>query len=267
MTSARLALAATLGALTLATTACTGLETGNSLTPPTLTAALTVADSPAFDATGAAFALDVVRANVRRIDIDLPAGTSCVGLPGLVSAAGDDDDGTPYTNVCQLGGAEIRLNGPWVIDLVARTATPPLPTITVPAGAYRRVDVRFDDADPDDGHISASDPLAEHTLFATGTVPVNGTATPFRLLLDFSEDARFDASSDLVLAEDVAHSVLLELDPSAWFAALPLARCAEDGDLTVEGGVLLLEDDGGDCSDIEGAIKDAIKASGELRRD
>ncbi|TNF33795.1 MAG: hypothetical protein EP329_07930 [Deltaproteobacteria bacterium] len=251
--------------LGLALAGCSGLETGNGRDTPILVAALTAGDAAPVDQQGTVFTLATARAGVERIDIDLPDGASCVGLPGLIDGSGGSDS-APHTSVCANGGGSIRLNGPWVVDLVAGTAVPAIPQVHVPAGGYARVDVRFAPVDPDDGGVSASDPLADQTLVATGTAPLDGQATPYELALAFHEDARFEAGDAITLALGDTADVLLELDPSAWFAALPLAECAADGDLEIVGGVLILSDGGGSCSDVEGAIKDAIKASGELRR-
>ena len=244
--------------------ACSGLETGNGHDAPILIAALTAADVHPVDQGGAVFALTTARASVERIDVDLPDGASCVGLAGLLDGSGGNDS-APHTSVCTGGGGTVRLNGPWVVDLLTGAATPAIPAVSVPAGSYRRVDVRFAPADPKDGVVAEADPLADQTLLATGTASLAGNAQPFQLALDFHEDARFESTSGLALVLDQTADVLLELDPSAWFASLPLAQCAADGDLDVVDGVLLLLDGQGACSDIENAIKDAIKASGELR--
>jgi len=246
----------------LAAPACTGLETGNGHAPPTLVAALSVTDAHPVDQTGAAFTLDAVRANVRHITFDLPDGASCVGLPGLVAESGSD---AAHTAVCASGGDAIRLVGPWVVDLLTGEATPAIPRVNVQVGTYRRIDVRFDDADPDDGVVSPADPLAGATLVASGTVALaDDGATPYALTLKFNEDARFESTTGILLAEDDHAAVLLALDPSAWFAGLPLATCADDGDLEIRNGVLVIEDGSGSCSDVENTLKDAIKASGEL---
>jgi len=243
--------------------ACSGLETGNGRDAPILVAALTTSDVDPVDRDGKSFALETVRAGVERIEIHLPDGVGCAGLPGLVD--GSTGDSEPHTSVCAGGDDTIRLNGPWVVDLSSGAATPAIPAVSVPAGSYRRIDVRFAPVDPRDGAVGDDDPLADETLVATGTASLDDGVQPFRLALAFHEDARFDADEGVSLALDQTTDVLLELDPSAWFATIPLAECAEDGDLEVVDGVLVLSDGGGSCSAVEGAIKDAIKASGELR--
>ncbi|MCB9732184.1 MAG: hypothetical protein H6745_06175 [Deltaproteobacteria bacterium] len=255
---------ALLAALALPAAACAGLETGNGHNGPvTLSAAFELAAGDPVDSGGREFTLDGARANVRRVDLDLPAGESCVGIAGLLDGAVVDDS-APHTSVCLAGGAAIRLNGPFVVDLLTGATTPAIPAVPAPWGTYRRVDIRFDRADPRDGAVSAGDPLADQTLVATGTVALNGATTPFSLVLDFNEDARFESAGGVVLPDEGPATLILRLDPARWFAGLPLARCAEAGDLPIEGGTLLLADGDGDCKDVEDVVRDAIRASGSL---
>jgi hypothetical protein len=57
------------------------------------------------------------------------------------------------------------------------------------------------------------------------------------------------------------------LDAAAWLDGLRLTDCLDDGDLIVIGGVMLIDEltGTGNCSDVEGDIKDNIDRSGELR--
>lgn len=149
-------------------------------------------------------------------------------------------------------GDKRRVEGPWSVDLVTGQATPPFPRVEdVPIGGYRRVDIRFAPGDDD------------VTLAAIGTVPFQSQPTPFTLALSFDEDARFEGSPIVLDAGGLA-SLVARLDPSEWFANLPLSECAADGDLPIDAGTIVITDHQGACSDIEGDIKDAIKASGAL---
>jgi len=225
--------------------ACSGLDTGNG-DISRIQLALSAAPADPVDADGVTFDLQSAQAFVRHVDLYLPSGTSCAGLAGLDASDGD------FTTRCD--GDKIRARGPWLVDLLTGQATPALPTVPVVAGAYRRVDVRFEKG-PDDW-----------SLRATGDVPLDGASTPFRAELDFEEEARFEG--DVITAgPDAVQRALLELDPSLWFLSLPLAQCGEAGDLRIEGGVLLLEDGDDDCSDLESTVRDAIKGSGSLRDD
>lgn len=233
-------LAAALGAFAtmMAMTACSGLDTGNG-DAGHITFALSVDDVPAPDQSGNAFTLTAAHAHVRHVEVYLPAGTTCDGLSGA-SLAGCD-------------GEKIRIDGPWDVDLITGQTTPELPTIEVPLGTLTRIDVRFDP--------SAATDL---TLTAAGTTTFDGQPTPFTLALKFDEVARFDASSGIKLSPKIIEDTFLRLDPSSWFATLPLTQCAADGDLPIDNGTIVLEDGKSSCSKVENTVRDAIKASGRV---
>jgi hypothetical protein len=224
--------------------ACAGLDTGNG-DITAIEVALSVTSGSPVDSTGAAFTLQSARANVRYVELFLPAGTTCDMLTGLGSSGGGD-----YTVSCD--GNKLQARGPWSVDLLTGIATPPMPEIPVLPGAYPRFDIRLEKG-PDD-----------LTLAVTGVAPLNGASTPFRLALGFDDEARFEGTT-IVASEGAISQAVLKLDPTAWFAALPLSRCAEEGDLEFEDGVLVIEDGEDDCSEVEGAVRDAFKGSGDLR--
>ena len=172
-------------------------------------------------------------ANVERIDFSLPDGVRCADLDPTTLGEGvrcDDLD-------------TLRIGEPRRFDLVTGIADPPLDAAVVPALPYRRVEVRFAEAD--------SDPvLGEDTIAADLTVD----GAPVSMRLRFSEDARFE-SSDGIPVEDGAQALLL-LDADAWFAGVDLAACGEAGGI--------VDEDADGACDLEGEVRDAIEASAEL---
>lgn len=245
-------------ALLTLTLGCAGVETGNGLTSSgTATVRLglrsdaTTPGAPTTeDAQGTAFTFTAARAVVRHVELSLPDGHSCASL----------DLSTLDPRVaCDPSG--LRVEGPFVVDLLTGESTPSLADIAVPPGAYDRVDVRFDD---DDGVVPSSDPLAGHTLFVEGTYAAPAGPQPFRLRLKFNEDARFERPGGFVLTEDAPEEVLLWLDVATWFSPLPLTECIAEDRFEKDGDTILIEDAGGGCSDVEGTLKKAIKTTGQL---
>lgn len=202
----------------------------------TTSARTTEAGHETADVGGAIVTVDVALASVEQIDFSLPDGTTCDDLDPATLAEGV---------VCDDGDT-LQVNGPFVVDLVARVAEPSLEGLAVPPLPYRRVDVRLDPAesDPDLGD---------------GTLVVSGTAggAPYEIRLEFSEDARFEQEGGIASEDAVAALLLLDVDQ--WFAGVSLAACAAD-DGVVD------EDADGPC-DLENEIKEAIKRSGQLDRD
>lgn len=228
-----------------------GINTGNGLVvgsgSSTGESALTLA---ATGSDGHAVDVQEAWANIRDIRIDLPAGSDC----GDIDLEGADP-------LLRCEASRLVVDGPIVVDLIAREATPSLANLGIPNLTYRRVDIRFDSADPDDGLIGADDPLAGAALIATGNMAHDGGNVAYFLSLDFSEDARFESDAGVRLDDQ---DLLAHLDAGLWFADVPLGTCHDDGEFDVLDGVVQVQDSSGACSAVENSIKESIKTSGQL---
>ncbi|MDD9945234.1 MAG: hypothetical protein OXU20_29595 [Myxococcales bacterium] len=205
------------------------------------------------DEAGTPFTIESAQAYVRHIQLDLPAGQSCA------------EQDLAFQDPVSCEKDKIEISGPFLVDLIEGTSQPSLAALRIPAGDYRRIDVRFDDADPDEGLVGDAQTLADHTMHAIGDLEHDGSDMTFELLLKFNEDARFEAPEGIVLGEGEAREALLMLDVSKWFQALPVTDCMTEGDLTIEDGTLLIDDERSQCSAIENTLKDTIKNSGQLQ--
>lgn len=222
---------------------CAGLDTGNAGVT-TIKVALSAGPGQPVDSSGTAFAVTKADATVERVDLYLPAGASCADVQGLGAA------GSAVAFTCE--GDKIRANGPWRVNLLSGAAVPAFPAVPVVAGTYRRIDVRFEDDDTD--------------VILEGTVPLNNQSVPFRFRGELDEEVRFEGA-DVVAIEKELSEAILKLDPTGWFAGVPIAQCVADGDLQIVGGVLELADGDGACDDIEDLIEDALSGSGEIDDD
>lgn len=176
------------------------------------------------------------------------------GVDSSDDVADDKGDDMSDDDSATGNGDKITIRGPFIIDLVDGSSTPSIADIKVPAGHYRRVDVRFSN----DGHgkLGANDPLNGNTFVADGTfTPNGGEAMPFSVALDFNEEARFESKAGFDISAQAASDVLLKLDISSWFSALPVSECAESGAIAI--------DEKSSCH-FEQDLKDAIKSSGRL---
>ncbi|MCK6546229.1 hypothetical protein L6R52_10300 [Myxococcota bacterium] len=258
-------------AVSAALAAC-GTETGNGLGTVSVKAGLTsssvAAQSDAApveppvlvgtDAQGTPLRIVTASTYVRRIDFDRPGGKTDCG-----------EYKPSNTERVKCDGGKLRLNGPFVIDLVTRTATPSLDGLELLPDVYKRVEVFMEAGRAGDGPVAAGDALDGATLVASGSIAYPaGSATDFDLSLRFTDMAAFTSAEGITVeAGTTPQDVLLDLDVASWFAALPITQCLDDGDLTIENGRIAIADKGnGSCKMIEAELKDAIKASGRLAK-
>jgi hypothetical protein len=203
---------------------------------------------------GTTFTLTQARIHLRDIRLDLPKGTRCEDVSGLLSGAeckGSDDAKT------------LQVPGPIVVDLMTGATTPDLSGLRIPAGNYKRIDFRLEEADADD--VGAAEPLVGYSFLAGADFSQDGVARKLELKFKFSEDARFD--SDMGVDVPEGGSLVAFLQPQRWLEGVPLGECIRDGDVEIINNTVRIDDESGsDCSDAENSVKTAIKTSGDLRK-
>lgn len=232
-----------------------GTSTGNGLTSVSMTMqnsqSLTATESvTVLDETGESFTFTGAKVGVRDIDFHLADGQNCTDVAAELEAPVVCDDD------------KIRIEGPFVVDLFSGEATPSLADLTIPAGAYRRVDVRFDDARSDWGLLESDDPLLSNSFLLEGQI--ESTGSPFRITIDVNVEARYLNDQAQLLSQEAAESVFLNLDPSGWLSALPISQCILDGEFEQLDDLILIQDSGSNCQEIENALKRVIRDSGSL---
>ena len=190
------------------------------------------------DADGTPARIDAVGATVRDIGLDLPDGSSCA-----------DFELEPPVR-CDEEWDKIIVEGPFDLDLVARTSEPSLEEVRLPAGTYRRVDLRFDSNDAPDGA----------SLRIGGTLELADGERRVELLLPIDQDARFEAPGGIEVGPDTSLLALLDLD--VLLGAAPLRRCADSGDVRDDGGTLWI--DGSECEDVINGIEQVLKERWDL---
>lgn len=249
--------------------------------------------TPTFsDDRGITYTLTEARAVIRHIELDLPAGTTCAQInaqlqgvtcertddngvddnPGADDNGADDNPGSddaPGTDdnsgADDLSNhAKLRINGPFVVDLLTGQTTPSISSIRVPSLPYRRVDIRFDDADKDLA-LPSDDRLNEHTWVMRADFTHQGQQLTLDARLKFNEDARFEAAQGVSVDPDSPLLIAFSLD--AWLNGLAIAQCLDDDKLQLDDRTITVSESSSqkDCSDLEGSLKDNLKNSARLR--
>jgi len=206
---------------------------------------------------GITFTLHEARIHLKDIRLDLPQGSKCEEVRGLLAGA-ECKGGTTGS-----GSSTLVVPGPILVNLMTGTTTPDLSGLRLPAGNYKRIDFRLDEAKA--GEVPATEPLVGYSLLVKADFTRNATPTLLDLKLKFSEDARFESTTGVDIGADDALLALLK--PQVWLEGLPVATCLSKGDLTLSNNVLRIDDQAkGDCSGAEERVKTNVKRSGDLRK-
>lgn len=190
------------------------------------------------DQSGTLFTITESRVNVRHIQFDLPEES--------------DTDSSE----------KVSLDGPLLIDLMTGEITPPLDSFSLVTGTYKRIDIRLDDSELEDGLVSGSDPLLDNTMIVEGTFEYDGNSErQFQLILKFNEDIRFEDPAGIVIDEIETTAMVLNLVVDEWLENIDITSCLDDGDLDLDsnGNLIINDNNGLDCQDIESTIKTNIK--------
>lgn len=226
--------------------ACAGSETGNGARDDKPVEVqmmlLPGADGTlvAPDRSGAAFEIVTATALVERIELVLPEGVTC---------AEAHDRTIAYEAYCVGTSGRVRVEGPWLFDLVTGESSPSLDALELPLGPVEHVEVRLAPGARDAWTVAAEGLFGDRD---------------FRLELRLSDTIRFDGT-DLAI-DEVTMRLALDLDPAGWFADLDLAACIAGGGVPVDAQGVLLLDRGAQQScgpvaaKVGGALRQATKA-------
>jgi hypothetical protein len=220
-----------------------------SLTPGSADTGLALQDEA-----GADFSMPTALVHLRHIELDLPAGKTCADIEAdLVGGE------------C-LVEEKIRIQGPFVVDLVTGTSEPDLGATLIPAGTYSRIDIRVDDGDPQEGLIEPGSPLDDYSLVVETKFTYNQEPATLKLSLNFDEDIRIEERAGVAVQADT--DLVAEFVVNDWLAGVDIVGCLDSGELVLdETGTATIDDSAdGACGGIEDIIKNNMKNSGQLDR-
>lgn len=197
------------------------------------------------------FTLTAAQIHLRDIELDL--------------ADGDCDD----VEGASCSDQSVKIQGPFVVDLLTGVTTPSLADVRVPAGIYKRIDFRIDDARVEQGLVDAASPLANRSMVASASFQQDGKTMSLDLLLRFNEDIRVEDPAGIDVSGDAA-ALLTKFDAGLWLDGLDIGDCLARGELTATATGVRLDDNAssgtGGCSDIENVIKHNIKNAAQIDR-
>lgn len=225
--------------------ACAGSETGNAqLERPERPVAIALAFATtepggltSISADGLVITAQEGTAWVESLELGLASGEVCSDDPVLAESLG-----AFFHPRCDKGDT-LRIEGPWLVDLVTGRFDPPLEGLSLPEVALGEVRVK----------LKASS--ASSSLEVLGYIGDR----EFELALKGSVPAKFGAD-DPVLIDEGLGRLVLDLDFEGWFAELEVAPCI-DAQRTSEGPVEFV---GPACGSIDQGVRNQL-VRGDLK--
>lgn len=212
---------------------------------------------------GLAMTLADARLYVTAIELELPAGAHCSayesGLTGPVSCANEG------SGQGQQNRETIMVQGPFAADLMAGTATPDLSSVGIPPLRYQHVVVRVALGDTAGGVLASDDELVGLSFAARASFEYMSSPAELRMRLGFQGDLEFSLGGNVEL--EPGDNLIVEFDAAGWLKGIRLGDCLDNGDLTMEEGVVVIDEDAGtgECAQTRNQFEENVRGSGQVR--
>jgi hypothetical protein len=159
------------------------------------------------------------------------------------------------------GGKNARVEGPFVFDLLAKTARPMASADSLPAGVYTGIEIHVA---TDSVFERASD--GEPPCCAVRIEGVYETAEgnrAFAILLPIDENVHYSQKPPVTVEAGETVHFVLALDVRQWFSEIDIAACT---DLIDDSGAVIIGGPQNACVQTRVAFKQSFIHSGRLRR-
>ncbi len=240
------------------------------------------------DGAGGTVALTEARAVVGKVELEMPDGANCTTVSiSLTDAICDDtpediDESQTSSDSASMMKSEdaaetetgdgsdvendeIEFKGPFVVDLLAGTVTPPLSDLVIPSGVYKEIKFKIQPLEQGSNLVAADDLLNGRSLVVKGTFDDGASVKTFILALKLDEEISFEDPAGFPVLESTAiNDLIISLDVNKWFQNVGIGACLNSGSVTQDAnGVYLITDEtSGDACAFSDLIRAGIKDSG-----
>ncbi|MFW5967983.1 MAG: hypothetical protein ACOCV2_10715, partial [Persicimonas sp.] len=187
------------------------------------------------DTDGSVYSWTEAELVVDQMELDLPGDNDdCDNFDDILEGPVECDDGV-------LEDEEIRIDGPFTVNLADGTTSLSDEDLTIPALDYEEVDVEVDELESDDD-TDARDELINHTFFGLADFEDNGNGQELFAQFEFDEEATV-GEDDEDLGPENGETLIIEFDVVDWFDGIPITECLDMGDLEEDGDQVIVDGD------------------------
>ena len=191
----------------------------------------------------------------------------------------------------------IKFPGPYIVELIHNTVSPPLDTISIPAGVYKELELKLDkiegDEDDEDGTplVDSSDPLFGNSIYIAGTytgITAGGEVTDVPFIISYDLNEKFELTgldSAVGVADSAVGMTISDLGVNPIIVAFRMVQWfnfsnPETNDKELDFSSLVVTEDAGglpqilldedaedDNKEIRKVIKENIKESADYGKD
>lgn len=180
---------------------------------------------------------------------------------------------------------EIKLLGPYVVDLLSDTMTPEPEFVDVIAGTYKEIEMKLDKIEGDEEDDSGSallpvdDPLFDRSIYLEGTYTGQTgagavVAIPFEMSFDIDEEFQLTGtggeSEGFIIDQDVVNPIIVAFRLNKWLDFSNVETNSDSLDfmaLTDGTSIVLDESADGVLDTLRDVVKENIKESADYGED
>lgn len=222
------------------------------------------------DSNGTVYTVTESELLVQEIELELPGFVDCTDIeaqlaPELKCDSAFDDE-TDFGDDDISNDAELKIEGPFVLDVVSGEFNPPLGELIIPALQYKEIDVEFDEADSSTRGVNSGDEIIGHTWVVHADFQDDkGNERELIMRVGFSGEIDVEPDGGIDVPDD--GRAVFTFDVARWLENVPLTSCRLDGDLKTSGQEVLVTNstDSGECLNMKERLENTLKASGGVR--
>lgn len=222
------------------------------------------------DSNGTVYTVTESRLVVQEIEMELPNFIDCTDIEAQlapeVKCDSAFDDETDFSDDDISNSAELKIEGPFVLDLVSGELNPPLGEIRIPAVTYQEVDVEFEKATSTTRGVSSGDEIIGNSWIVRAEFQ-DEKGGERNLVMRVGFSGEIDVEPDRGINVPEGSRVTFTFDVARWLENIPLTSCLRDGDLKTSGQQVLVTNstDSGECLNMKARLENTLKVSGGVR--
>jgi hypothetical protein len=159
------------------------------------------------------------------------------------------------------GGKNARVEGPFMFDLLAKTAQPMASADSLPAGVYRGIEIHVAKDSVFDSASGGEPPCCAVRIEGAYETAAGNRA--FAILLPIDEHVQYAQDPPVTVEAGETVHFVLALDVRQWFSEIDIAACT---DLIDDSGAVIIGGPQNACVQTRVAFKQSFIHSGRLRR-
>ena len=205
---------------------------------------------------------------IDEIEFELPSFVTCEDIESQLSSAVVCDSAfeDEFSDDETSTDAEIKIEGPFVLDLVTGETTPDIGEVQIPALIYDEIDVELAVAEADMRGVHPGDEIIGKTWLANATFQ-DEKQTERDLAISVGLETELDVEPEDGIDVPEDGRLVFVLDAARWLENIPLTECRLDGDLKTSGDTVSVsgQTDAGACLSMDERLENTLKASGGFR--